>query len=155
MLVEVVFQYRTLIGKCELGVGLDWDEIDQVGNIEKAFAPTADDRRLSGRRFRRDRVELEGLVRGDQINDRVEVVEIGPGGLVCRKAPFIARGEQVEIVIDHGECSFRFRAQGVWLKDDGEDYRVGLAFVGMPVCLFKVQVSKHTLDFIDQLAVAA
>ena len=40
MLVEVVFQYRTLLGKCELGVGLDWDEIDQVTAIEHAFRPT-------------------------------------------------------------------------------------------------------------------
>ena len=32
MLLEVVFQYRTLIGKCDLGVGLDWDEIE--GELE-------------------------------------------------------------------------------------------------------------------------
>jgi hypothetical protein len=37
MVVEVVFQYRTLIGKCELGVGLDWDEIERVTAIESIF----------------------------------------------------------------------------------------------------------------------
>ena len=67
----------------------------------------------------------------------------------------MARGEQVEIVIEDGDRSFRFRAQGVWMKDDGDDYKVGLAFVGMPVCLHKVQVSKHEADLIDKIAAAA
>ena len=156
MLVEVVFQYRTLLGKSELGCGLDWDEIDQITQIEHAFRPSADDRRMrSGRRFRRDAIRLEGLVRGDRINDRVEITEMGPGGLICRHAPYIARGEQVEIVIDIGDESYRFRAQGVWLKDDGDDYKVGLQFLGMPVCLHNVPVSKHERDVVDSIAVAA
>jgi hypothetical protein len=153
MLVEVVYQYRTLLGKCDLGLGLDWDEMEQVTVIETAFAPRATEHR--GRKFRREPIKLEAIVRGDQINDRVEVIEMGPGGLVCRKAPFIARGEQIEIVIEDGDRSFRFRAQGVWMKDDGEDYKVGLAFIGMPVCLHKVQLSQHQLDVIDKIAAAA
>jgi hypothetical protein len=156
MLVEVVFQYRTLLGKCELGVGLDWDEIDQVTQIEHAFRPTADDRRMkSGRRFRRDAIKLDGLVRGDRINDRVEIVELGPGGAVLRGAPFIARGEQVEIVIDIGDDSYRFRAQGVWLRDDGDDYKVGLALVGMPVCVRSAHISAHEADVVDKISAAA
>src|SRR5262245_25697207 len=122
MLLETVFQYRTLIGKCDLGCGLDWDEIDHIGRIERAFAS---DQRRDGRKFRRQVVEQSGIIRGDQINDTVDVVEIGPGGFVCRRAPFIARGEQVEIVMEDGDFSYRFRAQGVWLRDDGEDYKVG------------------------------
>ncbi len=47
-MVETVFQYRTLIGKCELGCGLDWDEIDLVGRIEHAFALFALRRFLAG-----------------------------------------------------------------------------------------------------------
>src|SRR6186997_2307412 len=97
MLVEVVYQYRSLVGKCELGVGLEWDEIEQMTVIESAFEPTADDRRLKlGRRFRRESVKLTAMLRGDRINDRVELVEFGPGGAVVRNAPYVARGEQVE-----------------------------------------------------------
>ncbi len=156
MLVEVVFQYRTLLGKCEMGVGLDWDEIDQVTSIEHAFRPSSDDRRMkSGRRFRRDAIKLDGLVRGDRINDRVEITEMGPGGLVCRGAPFIARGEQVEIVIDIGDDSYRFRALGVWLRDDGDDYKVGLQFVGMPVCVRNAHISAHEVDVVDKISAAA
>jgi hypothetical protein len=156
MLVEIVFQYRSLVGKCELGVGLEWDEIEQVTSIESAFEPTADDRRMNvGRRFRREAIKLSAVMRGDRINDRVEITEIGPGGFVVRNAPYVARGEQVELVIEVGDNSYRFRAQGAWLKDDGDDYRVGLALVGMPVCLRKVAVSRHEADLVDKIAAAA
>jgi hypothetical protein len=156
MVVAVVFQYRTLIGKCDLGIGLDWDEIEQVTAIESAFEPTADDRRMSaGRRFRREATKLTALLRGSRINDRVEVVEIGPGGVVVRNAPFVAHGEQVELVMDDGDTSYRFHAQGVWAKEDGDDYRIGLALVGMPVCLRSVAVSRHEDDLVDRIAVAA
>src|SRR5690349_4595484 len=105
MLVDDVFQYRTLIGKSELGCGLDWDEIEQVTAMEHAFAPAADQHHR--RRFRRAEVMLDAIVHGDSINDRIRIVEIGAGGLVCRNAPYIARGEQIEIVIDDGDRSLR------------------------------------------------
>src|SRR5947209_1060022 len=135
MLVEAIHRYRTLIGRCELGLGLDWEEIEQVAIIEATFAAPTGERR----RFRRSNVELRALLRGDRINDRIDVVELGPGGLVIRNAPFVARGEEVELVIasgdtcpasstaegrcgliDDGEVSYRFRAVGVWLREDGE-----------------------------------
>ena len=158
MLVDVVFQYRSLIGKCELGVGLEWDEIQQVTAIESAFEPTADDRRMkTGRRFRREAVKLPALLRGDRINDRVELIELGPGGAVVRNAPYVARGEVVELVIDEGEKSYRFRAKGVWLKDDGDDYRVALELIGMPVCLHKTTATAQGRqdDLVDKISVAA
>ena len=151
MLLETIFQYRTLIGKCELGCGLEIDEIDVVTRIEDTFASA----RKDGRKFRRQVVEMTGILRGDQINDRVDVIEMGPGGFVCRHAPFIARGEIVEVVLEEGDHSYRFSARGVWLRDDGDDYRVGLAFVGMPVCLHKVRISAHTYDVVDKIATAA
>jgi hypothetical protein len=156
MLVEVIFQYRTLIGKCELGLGLEFDEIEQVTHIESVFAPSNDDRRMKlGRRFRREAVKVNAVMRGDRINDRVEIVELGPGGLVVRNAPYVARGEQVELTIEVGDLQYRFRARGVWLKDDGDDYRVGMQLIGMPVCLHKVAVSEHQADVVDRIAAAA
>jgi len=156
VLVDIVYQYRTLIGKCELGLGLDWDEIDAVTNIEHAFAPTADDRRMkTGRRFRREQIAVSAILRGDRLNDRVIVTEIGPGGLVCERAPYVARGEEGEIVIELDDHSYRFGTRGVWLRDDGDDYRIGLSFIGMPVCLTRTQVSAHQHDMIDRIAAAA
>lgn len=149
--LETVFQYRTLIGKCELGVGLEWEDIQLVTQMEARFQnPTRD-----GRRFRREAVKMSALLRGNRINDRVDVIELGPGGLVVRNAPYVARGELVEIVIEIGEASYRFSAKGVWLKDDGDDFRVGLALVGMPVCLRKVAVSRPSDDDIVEKIQAA
>jgi hypothetical protein len=152
-MLETVFQYRTLVGKCDLGVGLDWDEIDEVTSIEAMFEATSEDRRQNAfRRFRRETVRMTGVMRGDRIHDRIDIVEMCLGGMVIRNAPYVAKGEQVEIVIEIGELSYRFRAQGVWLKDDGDDYRVGLALIGMPVCLHKVAISAHAVDVVDRIA---
>ena len=41
------------------------------------------------------------------------------------------------------------------MKDDGDDYRVGLALIGMPVCLHTVAVSRHEADLVDRIAAAA
>jgi hypothetical protein len=150
-MLETVYQYRSLIGKCDLGCGLEWDEIEKVADIEHEYASERHD----GRRFRRHSVWLEAVIRGDQINDAVDVIELGPGGLILSGAPFIARGEQVEIVIEEGEYSYRFRAQGKWLKDDGEDYRVGLQFIGMPVRLHKIAVRTHPPDVVDRMLAKA
>ena len=90
MLVEAIFEYRTLQGKCDLGLGLDWDEIDRVNAIETLFAPGRGDR--GGRQFRREQVQLVGALRGDRINDRIEIVELSPGGVVVRNAPYVASG---------------------------------------------------------------
>jgi hypothetical protein len=151
VLIEAIHRYRTLLGKCELGMGLDFEEIEEVSNIEATFVPGGRD----GRRFRREKVTLHALLRGDRINDRVDVVELGPGGVVCRNAPFVARGEHVEIVIDDGDHSYRFHAIGVWLRDDGDDFKIGLRLVGMPVCLHTVRVTAHEADVIDHIPAAA
>ena len=147
MLVEAVYEYRTLQGKCDLGLGLEWDEIDRFSAIETLFAPANGER--NGRRYRREAVELDGTLRGDRIQDRVAIIELSPGGVVVRNAPYIARGELVEVMIDVGDSSYRFVAEGVWLRDDGDDYRVGLMFRGMPVAIRTIDVARHQPEQVD------
>jgi len=147
--LETIFEYRALLGKCERGEGLELDEIGRLMDIEREYAPTGEGPR--GRKFRREVVSIAAVIRGECMNDSVEIVEIGPGGFVCRKSPYIARGEQVELVVDCGDKSFRFRAQGVWLKDDGDDYKVGLALIGLPVCLNNVRFRRHEADIVDRI----
>ena len=130
-MLETIFQYRTLIGKCELGVGLDWDEIQIISDIERELVR---DSGRSGRRFKRTPVEMRGIIRGDRINDRVDIVEL---------------------VMNVEGRSYRFRAIGKWLKDDGDDYQIGLAFIGVPICLHIAQVSAHEFDLVDQINAAA
>lgn len=150
MILEAIVQYRTLLGKCELGIGLAWDEIEQLSGIEARFA--SNDRI---RRYHRQTVKLAAVMRGDRIHDRVDVIEIGLGGVLCRNTPYLARGERVELAIEHGDTSFRLRAQNVWLKDDADNYRSGLEWIGMPVRLHKVALSEHHVDVVDKISAAA
>lgn len=132
-MVEAIFRYRSLIGKCELGCGLTWEEIDQLTAMERAFLvhPFGGTGRIS----RRAKVSLHGVIRGDGLDDRVEITELGIGGLLCKQAPWIACGAVIELVIDVADRSYRFRAISTAVDDDGDDYQVEMVFVGVPVCL--------------------
>jgi hypothetical protein len=135
-IVDLVYQYRTLAGRCELGTGLEFDDIDQLTLLEAQFRPGTDDLYArDGRRHRREAVVLHAVVRGANLNDRVAVRDLGPGGLMLVGAPYADEGDLIEVVIDADRKSYRFKAEVRWLADDGDDYKVGLRFVGLPVCL--------------------
>jgi hypothetical protein len=136
--LELVYQYRLLLGKCSSGAGLTYDEIDELTALEAAFAASDDDQRAAeGRRFRRERVDLSAVLRGGKLHDAVTVAELAPGGLVCRSAPWAETGDAVEIVIEDESrsLSYRFKARVSWLREEheGDDYVLGLEFVGIPV----------------------
>ena len=81
---------------------------------------------------------------------------MGPGGLVCRGAPFIARGEQVEIVIDIGDDSLSVpRAAACGCATTATTTRSASQFIGMPVCVRNAHISAHELDVVDKIAAAA
>jgi hypothetical protein len=135
--LDLVFQYRLLVGKCDAGRGLEIDEIAALTAIEAQFAPSDDDiRAREGRRFRRERVDIEAVLKGGPLNDTVRVSELSPGGLVCRAAPYADDGQLLEVMIDDGHrgLSYRFKARVQWLKDDvGDDFQLGLELLGTPV----------------------
>lgn len=151
--LDLVYQYRKLVGKCEAGLGLDVDEILTLTTIESAFAPDPQSR-PDERRFRRDRVDTTCRVRGiPGLNDRVRMTEIGPGGLVCRHAPYVDEGAIVEVVIDDGEVnlSYRFYARVAWMREDvGDDFALGLEFVGLPLLVHYGPV-EHSEDAVDRV----
>ena len=154
--LDLVYQYRLLLGKCESGAGLDFDEIEALSAIEALFTDSGDDDEWRDRRrFSRETVSLPAVVRGPRLNDPVRVVDLAPGGLVCRSAPYVEEGDLVEVVIDDEELglSYRFKASVSWLRDDeDDDYAVGLRFVGTPVLIHRNQPRARTADIADQIA---
>lgn len=134
--LDDVYQYRLLLGKCASGAGLSFDEIDLLTVLEAAFAgdgsAAADERK-----FRRESVSLPAMVRGGKLHDAVRVADIGPGGMVCERAPYAELGDAVEVIIDDVELSltYRFKARVQWLREDGDDYVLGFAWTGTPVLL--------------------
>src|SRR5689334_25129394 len=120
-IVDLVYQYRALAGRCELGAGLEFDDIDRLTQLEVDFAPGADDLHTQdGRKHRRESVVLHALVRNASLNDRVAVRDLGPGGLSLMGAPYAAEGDLIEVVIDAENRSYRFKAEVRWLRDDGD-----------------------------------
>jgi hypothetical protein len=148
--LDLVYQYRKLLGKCEAGLGLDVDEIIEMSALEAAFAADARD----ARSFRRDRVDGSCRLRGAPgLNDRVRLTEIGPGGLVCRQAPYVEEGTVCEVVIDDAELehSYRFFARVAWLREDvGDDFAIGLELIGVPL-LVHYGPTEHVEDAVDRI----
>lgn len=128
--LELVYQYRRLVGRCSTGAGLDFEEIDTLANIEALFAPHDPRGELAS-----EAVELGGSLKRQVFHDPVQVVRLGPAGCVCRQAPFADEGELVELVIDDPEraMSYRFKATISRLDDDGDDYLLVMKFIGVPV----------------------
>jgi hypothetical protein len=138
--LNLVYQYRQLLGKCDSSAGLDFEEIEALTTIESFFArqdPSASSELWSCRReFIRENVDIEAWLRGKRLNDRVKIVNLGPGGMVCDHGPYVEEGQTLEIVIDDAELSlsYRFKAEVTWHRPDAnDDYTIGLRLVGTPV----------------------
>jgi hypothetical protein len=151
--LDLVYRYRTLLCKCEAGAGLSFDEIDALTQIEASFAsgePAKD-----GRRWKRLAVDLHAMMRGGDLNDRVRVAELAPGGLVVRGAPYVDEGMQIEVVIDDVQLalSYRFKARVQWLREDaGDDFALGLELVGSPVLVHYGPASADKTQEMDRIA---
>jgi hypothetical protein len=127
-LLELVYTYRQLMGRCEAGFGLDFAHIDTVVDIESRFDP----RRTPSAGAR---VAIDATLRSERHDDRVTLVCMGPHGCVCREAPYAREGEVLEMVIDQPGrgYSYRFKVRVAWLLDDAAEFALGLQFVGVPL----------------------
>lgn len=132
--IELVYQYRQLVGRCDAGTGLDFDEIDTLTTVEHLLAVQPP---IGASDWRTADAEdaIPAVLRAPRLNDDVDITHLGPSGCVCRNAPYAEEGMTVELVI--GDCeeavSYRFKAQVMWLEDDGDDYALGLEFIGVPL----------------------
>ena len=97
-IVDLVYHYRTLVGRCEMGLGLDLDEIAALTELEQEFMPDATD--TGGRKVRREAVVLQAVLRGVGLNDRVAVHDFSPCGLAVSGVPFANEGDTIEFVSD-------------------------------------------------------
>ncbi len=138
--LELVYQYRHLVGKSETGAGLDVDEIDALNTIRAMFAGDHPDLDLwrCTRQFAREKVTLLARLRSRDLEDPVEILEVAPGGMVVGAAPFLVPGSTIELIYDDPELalSYRFKALVVWRADDDQDnFLLGLELVGTPIRL--------------------
>ena len=138
--LELVYQYRYLLGKSELGAGLSMDEIDALYTIAALFVGDYGglDVWRCTRQFEREEVDIDARLRSADCDDPVRIVDIAPGGMVCRATPFVDENTTIELVVNDDDLglSYRFKAIVVWLRDDvDDDFMLGLKLVGTPVLL--------------------
>lgn len=127
-----IYRYRELVGKLEAGWGLDVNDMLELNALEARFAVAGgvDEER----RTRRALVRLAARLRASgEPCARVGVHELGGGGLVCRRAPFVHEGRPLEVVFDTRGLSLRFATRIVWTRRDHDAFALGLSFVGAPI----------------------
>lgn len=132
--VELVYQYRQLVGRCDAGTGLDFDEIDTLTTVESMLTTQPPIGEADWHTAEAQEA-IAAVLRGPRLDDDVGIVNMGPHGCVCRSAPYADEGATVELVFEDGDAavSYRFKAQVTWLQDDGDDFALGLEFVGVPI----------------------
>lgn len=132
--LELVYRYRQIMGRCEAGAGMDFDEIDALAEIE-AQLPAHPPIGASDWPSRQIPMAARTLLRGARLDDEVHLINLGPTGCVCRRAPYADEGTTVELVIDEPgtALTYRFMATVTWLDDDGDDFALGLELLGVPV----------------------
>lgn len=136
--LEKVYRYRQLAGKCELGTGLELDEIMEITAIEAAFATTAGCGEWSDEReFVRAPADLAGRLSSRRYDDPVRITDLGPGGMEICDAPYLERGDAVQIAVSQESGCFRFAAEVAWVREEGATSKVGLKLCGVPVLLRK------------------
>jgi hypothetical protein len=128
--LELLYEYRHLMGKCRSGAGLDMDEIQALDAIEALFADdaaTAETAQPGG---------LTTVIRGAKLCDEVRLESILLERLVVAGCPYVECAATVEVIIEDPELrlSYRFRGEVAWTRDDGKGrLAVGIELVGVPV----------------------
>jgi hypothetical protein len=129
--LELVYEYRYLMGKCRAGAGLSMDEVEAVEVIEGLFAGgPAPFERAGG---------LSASVRGGRLCDRVELVTADLDQVAVHLAAFVEPGAALELSIDDSELrlSYRFKCRVLSVDEDLPRGRqkVVLALLGAPLLI--------------------
>ncbi len=139
--LEMLYQYRRLLAKCESSAGLTLEEIEGFSTLEDILhIPRA--------------VELSARLRSKKFVDPIVVEAVGRAGAVCVGCPYLEEGQTLELRIKSDDHSYRFAVRVAWAREAEDDsYDAGLVFEGAPVLV------RNTREFpqleLDRLAAFA
>lgn len=129
--LELVYQYRQLLAKCEGETGLDLDEIELFATLENLIDSST-------------QLPFPATLRTTKFADTVSVAALGREGVVCTGCDYLERDQPVELRFEDEELSlsYRFSARVAWTRDrDDGTIDAGLAWEGPPVLVRKVTLS--------------
>lgn len=119
--LEIVYQYRQLVAKCESSAGLTLEEIEQLSSLEDVLPGTTP-------------VGLDAHLRTKKFIDPITVEAISRHGALVVACPYLEEGQVLELRIQARHHSYRFAARVRWAREcDDDTYEAGLAFEGAPV----------------------
>lgn len=129
--LDLIYQYRRLLVKCESPAGLSLEEIERFSNLEDQL-------------FGRIQAERPALIKSRRFQDHVLLDVIDRTGAICVGCPYLEEGQTIELRVDSDDHSYRFAARVQWLREVGDDYEAGLSFEGAPV-LVRRHVTRELL----------
>jgi hypothetical protein len=130
--LELVYEYRHLMGKCQsaFGLGLTMDEALTLDGIHALFA-------ADGAVGRDPTSSLSATLRArsGKMCDEVRLAGVLLDRLELAGCPWIERGSMVEVVIEDAELrlSYRFKARVVSAREERGGAALGIELLGVPV----------------------
>ena len=135
--LELVYQYRQLLAKCESAAGLSLDEIELFSTLEQLI-DSAQPR------------PIPAQLRTRRYADAVSTAVLGREGLICTGCDHVDSGQLVEVRFDDSELalSYRFAARVDWIRErEDTTCDVGLRWEGTPLLVRKNPLAlQHELD---------
>lgn len=129
--LELVYQYRQLLAKCEGDAGLTLDEIELFSTLEQLIDGSA-------------QLPFAAQLRTARFADTILVAALGREGVLCVGCDFVEKDQRVELRFEDDELSlsYRFSARVDWARErDDATFDVGLRWEGPPVLVRKVSFS--------------
>lgn len=129
--LELVYQYRQLLAKCEGEAGLNLDEIELFSTLEQLI-DSSQPRPMAGE------------LRTARFADLVSIAVLGREGLILTGCDHVESGQLVELRFDDEELalSYRFAARVDWIRErDDATCDVGLRWQGAPLLVRKNRLS--------------
>jgi hypothetical protein len=131
-LLEQLYEYRRLLGRCGSDDGLEMGEIQQLAALDAQLAASLDQPRPR---------DVIAVVRGASSDDRVKLVDLCHTTMTIAACPFLDIGAKLDVMIDDEEraLSYRFKARVLRFELDGSGNRITLELVGAPLLLRRRQ----------------
>ncbi len=126
--VQLVHDYRVLVGREELHLQPRERDIDRLQALDRLFAQRARDAG-DRRRHRRYPVSVKASLRAASKEASGEIVDMSAGGCVVKSRSAAPIGAEALVKISRDARAYQFPARILWRRDG----LCGLQFEGVPV----------------------